>query len=149
MTQGQVARSLADRLGVRTDAVALLVAVPEAVEATGCYEPIADVTRVAAPTAREFVAALSLGPFDFLHVFEPDAALLEEVLPQLLRALAPDGVIWVSWPKRGAGVASDVTDDVVRAAALPLGLVDVKACSVDETWWALKLVLRPENRVRR
>jgi hypothetical protein len=55
-------------------------------------------------------------------------------------------MIWVSWPKKAAKVATDVTEDVVRAAALPLGLVDVKAVAVDEVWSGLKLVIRVENR---
>jgi hypothetical protein len=55
-------------------------------------------------------------------------------------------MIWISWPKRTSGVATDITEDVVRELALPLGLVDVKVCAVDETWSALKLVIRVENR---
>ena len=61
-------------------------------------------------------------------------------------ALAPDGVIWVSWPKKASGVTADVTEDAIRAAALPLGLVDVKVCAVDAVWSGLKLVIRRENR---
>jgi hypothetical protein len=55
-------------------------------------------------------------------------------------------MIWVSWPKRASGVPTDVTEDTVRAVALPLGLVDVKVCAVDDTWSGLKLVIRKENR---
>jgi hypothetical protein len=55
-------------------------------------------------------------------------------------------VIWVSWPKKAAKIATDVTEDVVREKALPLGLVDVKVCAVDETWSGLKLVIRRELR---
>jgi hypothetical protein len=54
-----------------------------------------------------------------------------------------DAAIWVSWPKK---VPTDVTEDVVREVALPLGLVDVKVCAVDSTWSGLKLVIRKENR---
>jgi hypothetical protein len=57
-----------------------------------------------------------------------------------------DAVIWVSWPKQAAGVDSDLSEDRVRALALPLGLVDVKVCAVDETWSGLKLVLRKSER---
>jgi hypothetical protein len=55
-------------------------------------------------------------------------------------------MLWVSWPKKASGVASDVTEDVVREIALPMGLVDVKVCAVDEVWSGLKLVYRLENR---
>jgi hypothetical protein len=55
-------------------------------------------------------------------------------------------VVWVSWPKKSAGVATDVTEDVVREVALPLGFVDIKVCAVDETWSGLKLVIRKELR---
>ena len=58
----------------------------------------------------------------------------------------PDAVIWVSWPKKASGVDSDISEDRVRALALPLGLVDVKVCAVDETWSGLKLVLRKSGR---
>ena len=56
-------------------------------------------------------------------------------------------MIWVSWPKKASGVQTDVSEDTVRAAAIPLGLVDVKVCAVDDVWSALKLVIRKENRV--
>jgi hypothetical protein len=60
--------------------------------------------------------------------------------------LDPAGMIWVSWPKKSAKLDTDITEDVIRAVALPMGLVDVKVCAVDETWSGLKLVIRNENR---
>ena len=57
-----------------------------------------------------------------------------------------DGAIWVSWPKKAAKVPTDITEDVIRAVALPLHLVDVKVCAVDDTWSGLKLVIRREHR---
>lgn len=83
---------------------------------------------------------------DFVHFFAQRAAELRRRLPKLLRAIRPDGMIWVSWPKKASKVETDVTEDVVRAVALPLGLVDVKVCAVDEVWSALKLVIRKELR---
>ena len=62
------------------------------------------------------------------------------------KSMAQDGMIWVSWPKKAAKLATDVTEDVVRDLALPLGLVDVKVCAVDETWSGLKLVIRAGER---
>ncbi len=67
-------------------------------------------------------------------------------MPLLLRALEPDGALWVSWPKQASGVATDITEDVVRAIALPTGLVDVKVAAVDDVWSGLKLVRRLKNR---
>ncbi len=68
-------------------------------------------------------------------------------MPELLRALAPDGALWVSWPKKASGVPTDMTEDVVRAVALPTGLVDVKVAAVDDVWSGLKLVRRLKNRL--
>jgi hypothetical protein len=86
---------------------------------------------------------------DLIHVFVSARARLAAALPSLMKAIVPDGTIWVSWPKKASGVATDVTEDVVREIALPLGLVDVKVCAVDETWSGLKLVIRKELRDRR
>ncbi|WP_230390727.1 hypothetical protein [Reinekea sp. G2M2-21] len=55
-------------------------------------------------------------------------------------------MIWVSWPKKASKVPTDVTEDVIRKAILPLGLVDVKVCAVSDVWSALKVVIRKENR---
>lgn len=83
---------------------------------------------------------------EMAHVFVTRRAALAEHLARLRPLLAPAGVIWVSWPKKTAGVATDVTEDVVRAECLPLGLVDVKVCAVDGTWSGLKLVVRKSER---
>ena len=64
--------------------------------------------------------------------------------------LGPAGMLWVSWPKKAAKVATDITEDTIREICLPLGLVDVKVCAVDATWSGLKLVVRRQkNDVRR
>jgi hypothetical protein len=83
---------------------------------------------------------------DFVHMFAERRAELARALPKLIGRIKSDGMIWISWPKRTSGVATDISEDVVRELALPLGLVDVKVCAVDETWSALKLVIRLENR---
>jgi hypothetical protein len=67
-------------------------------------------------------------------------------LPGLREKVTDTGTVWVSWPKRSSGVSTDVTEDVVRAVALPLGFVDVKVCAIDETWSGLKLMIRRTNR---
>ena len=82
---------------------------------------------------------------DLVHVFVTGREELEQ-LPHLGRAVHPDGTIWVSWPKKSSKVPTDVTEDIVRDAALAAGLVDVKVCAVDETWSGLKLVYRLKDR---
>lgn len=81
-------------------------------------------------------------PVGFAHLFVTAKAELVARLPELLAALAPNGTVWVSWPKKASRVPTDVTEDTVREVALPMGLVDVKVCAVDATWSALKLVIR-------
>ena len=81
-------------------------------------------------------------PVDAGHIFVVKRVDLEAKLAQLLPLLERSGFVWVSWPKKASGVASDITEDVIRDVALPMGLVDVKVCAVDETWSGLKLVIR-------
>ena len=83
---------------------------------------------------------------NFVHVFVKKRGELAKRLPILRQKMADTGTVWVSWPKKSAGVPTDVTEDVVRAVALPLGFVDVKVCAIDETWSGLKLMVRRENR---
>lgn len=83
---------------------------------------------------------------DLVHAFVPTRSALVEVLSATRKAMRPDAVLWVSWPKKASGVATDVTEDVIREVALPMGLVDVKVCAVDATWSGLKLVVRKELR---
>jgi hypothetical protein len=82
----------------------------------------------------------------FVHVFVKKRSELANRLSVLRERLADTGTVWVSWPKRSSGVPTDVTEDVVRAVALPLEFVDVKVCAIDETWSGLKLMVRRENR---
>ena len=85
-------------------------------------------------------------PVDASHIFVKLCEVLESELVRLLPLLARDGFIWVSWPKKASKVPTDISEDSIRDVALPLGLVDVKVCAVDETWSGLKLVIRKENR---
>jgi hypothetical protein len=80
------------------------------------------------------------------HIFHTSEAKLRAELKTLRSLLAADGMVWVSWPKRTAKVETDITEDVIRAVALPMGLVDVKVCAVDAIWSGLKLVIRKELR---
>jgi hypothetical protein len=83
---------------------------------------------------------------DLIHLFATRRARLERALGVCLAAMRADAVLWVSWPKKSAGLPSELTEDTVRELALPLGLVDVKVCAVDETWSGLKLVVRKAAR---
>jgi len=82
----------------------------------------------------------------FVHLFTAKRADLEQYLLRLRSKLSDSGVVWISWPKKAAKIKTDVTEDVIRAVALPLGLVDTKVCAVDGTWSGLKLMVRRENR---
>lgn len=83
---------------------------------------------------------------DVIHVFSTKKTQLARALASYRKALQPSAAVWVSWPKKSAKVATDITEDVIREVALPLGFVDIKVCAVDETWSGLKLVIRKELR---
>ena len=92
------------------------------------------------------VLARPAAPLDLVVLFVLSRAELERRLAGLHAKLAPDGMLWIAWPKRASKVPTDMTEDVVRDVALPRGLVDVKVCAIDETWSGLKLVIRKELR---
>jgi hypothetical protein len=79
---------------------------------------------------------------NFVHLFVLKEQRLHALLASLREKLPSDAVLWVSWPKKGSGVASEVDENAVRRIALPLGWVDVKVCAVDAVWSGLKLVVR-------
>jgi hypothetical protein len=83
---------------------------------------------------------------DVAHVFTSKRRELEKTLRSLRNTLKPDAAIWVSWPKKASKVQTDITEDVIRDVALPMGFVDIKVCAVDDTWSGLKLVVRKELR---
>ena len=79
---------------------------------------------------------------EFVHLFATSTSKLKSKLESYRKKIAPRGVIWVSWPKKSSGVKSDITEDRIRDLALPMGLVDVKVCAVDQVWSGLKLMIR-------
>ena len=83
---------------------------------------------------------------DLIHLFVSRRAEIEKELPRQRRIMPDSGVLWVSWPKKASGLSTDMTEDVVREVALPLGLVDIKVCAVDDVWSGLKLMVRRELR---
>jgi hypothetical protein len=83
---------------------------------------------------------------DLVQIFTSSRAELARALQGLRKGLKPDAAVWVSWPKKASKLPTDITEDTIRAVALPLGFVDIKVCAVDETWSGLKLVVRKELR---
>ena len=88
------------------------------------------------------------GPFGVIVSFHTERRDLERRLPSLMKALAVDGGLWIAWPKKASGLATDITEDTVRDVALPTGLVDNKVCAIDDTWSGLRFALRRELRSR-
>ena len=80
------------------------------------------------------------------HVFTAERAVMEDTLAQLRNAIASDGFVWISWPKKASKMPCDFTEDTIREVAYPMGWVDVKVCAVDATWSGLKLMIRKELR---
>jgi hypothetical protein len=135
MTSGYSGRSLVDKLGIKPNSRIAIIAAPRGYRSTLGQLPNG-VTVTASPRA----------VLPFIHFFTAKRALLERRFPSLRRALAQDGALWVSWPKQASGVATDLTEDVVREVALAGGLVDVKVCAIDAVWSGLKLVRRLKDR---
>jgi len=130
MPAGYSGAPLAKKLGVKPGAPLWAAGMPASVRATLDREAA---PRYLARPTKSLAAA---------HVFHTSAAKLAADLERLRGKLAPDGMIWVSWPKQAAKADTDITEDAIRHIALPMGLVDVKVCAVDETWSGLKLVIR-------
>jgi hypothetical protein len=126
---------LAKKLGIQEGARVAFVQAPDDFDAT--VAPLPDGVEV----AREARPGL-----DILVFFTRARGEMQESIEELRAAIAPAGGLWVGWPKRSSGVETDMTEDVVREVALPLGLVDNKVCAIDETWSGLRLVIRVENR---
>ena len=126
---------LAKKIGAKPGARALVVGAPPG--APGLFADGVQVLRRAADG------------LDAVVLFVTERRVLERKLPELRKRLAPTGMLWVAWPKRASGVATDVTEDVIRDYAVgETDLVDVKVIAVDETWSGLKLVIRREARGR-
>ncbi|QZH74722.1 MAG: DUF3052 family protein [Erythrobacter sp.] len=135
MTEGYSEKPLAKRLSLRDGQRVWFNAMPESVqEEIGDYA--LDLTFVSDPA----------DGVDSAHIFVTERALLAELLAMLRQAIAVDGQIWVSWPKQASGVPTDIAEDTIREVCLSLGLIDTKACAVDEVWSGLKLVIRKELR---
>jgi hypothetical protein len=85
-------------------------------------------------------------PYEVVLLFVTERRVLAKRVPELAAKMDRAGGLWVCWPKRASGVATDITENVIRDVVLPLGLVDNKVCAVDETWSGLRIVYRLKDR---
>jgi hypothetical protein len=132
---GYSTTSLAAKLGIKEGCEIVLVGEPEGLRKL--LEPL--------PRFVEFAKKPSTTT-SIVHIFTTKRAELAKALATYRKQLSPEATVWVSWPKKSAKVASEVSEGIVREIALPLGFVDVKVCAVTEVWSALKLVVRKELR---
>ena len=138
---GYSGRPLAEKLGFKPGMAVAFIALPEELAGLAKSADFAKCVR-----QESWAKPLPDAAFDAIHAFTRSRAEIEANLARLEKALNRDGMIWVSWPKKAAKVPTDVTEDVVRAAALRLDLVDVKVAAVDAVWSGLKLVIRKDRR---
>jgi hypothetical protein len=134
-TPGYSGKPLAAKLGITDGMTVVALRAPEG---------YADWLAPLPPGAR--ITTRLAGGTRFVHAFATERAVLATMLRQARERLPADAVLWISWPKKSAKVATDVTEDAIRELALPLGWVDVKVCAVSEVWSGLKLVVRKSMR---
>lgn len=126
---------LAKKLGLKSPLV--LVAVGAPAEYPAWLGQLPDGVRIISKPNKSIQAA---------HIFVTKRAVLKKNLVAFRKQLEQDGFVWVSWPKKASKVETDVTEDTIREAALPLGFVDIKVCAVSDVWSGLKLVIRKSER---
>jgi len=126
---------LAKKLGIKESSTLLPLHAPDGYRAL--LEPLPDSVRFAKKTGADV---------DVAHLFVTRRSDLARELRKLRDAIPSDAATWVSWPKKSSKVPTDITEDVIREVALPMGFVDVKVCAVDEVWSGLKLVVRVAHR---
>jgi hypothetical protein len=135
MGAGYSSRSLVDKLGIKPGFRIRLVNPPQG------YETLLG----ALPDSVEIVDQLA-NDLDFIHFFTTSRRELEAEFPALARQIKPNGMLWISWPKRAAKVETDLDETIVREIGLAGGLVDVKVAAIDQTWSGLKFVYRLKDR---
>jgi len=126
---------LPKKLGIKDGLRAYCVAMPADVRA-----------ELKAPLAGCEISRDGKGPIDFAILFTKSRAELGREFKRIAKELAPAGMLWVSWPKKSSGVATDLDENVVRENGLGAGLVDVKVCAVTDVWSGLKFVRRVKDR---
>lgn len=141
MSTGYSGTPLAKKLGMKAGMAVLSVNAPDNYEQL--VEPVPDGVRI---DEEDRQAAGRRSDIDIVHLFTNSRDELFGELARLRTVIKQDGAIWVSWYKKAAKLPTEITEDTVREAAFPLGLVDVKVCAVDEKWSGLKVVIRKVNR---
>ncbi|MFT3838881.1 MAG: DUF3052 domain-containing protein [Myxococcaceae bacterium] len=136
MAAGYSGTPLPKKLGIKEGHQVALLSAPHGFEKTLGAVPFG-------ATVRE---GLKGKPLDVVVLFVTARKQLEKQLASVRKQMAPACGFWVAWPKKASGVATDMTEHVVREVALPTGLVDNKVCAIDETWSGLRLVIRVELR---
>jgi hypothetical protein len=126
---------LAKKLGIKEAARVAFIGAPAGFQ--GLLEPLPSGVQV---------KARARGPLDVLVFFTKRAGELERRFERLAGALDPAGGLWVAWPKRSSGVATDLDENVAREIGVAAGLVDNKVCAIDETWSGLRFVFRLRDR---
>jgi len=128
---------LAKKLGIRAGDTVALVAAPGGFEQE--LEGLPDGVRLRRRAG---------GTPDVVVLFTTQVRDLERRFKGLADSVWPDGSLWVAWPKRSSGVATDLDENRLRDIGLPHGLVDNKVCAVDDVWSGLRFVWRKENRLQ-
>ncbi|MEZ4709454.1 MAG: DUF3052 family protein [Caldilineaceae bacterium] len=141
MPAGYSSRATFQKLGIKPESSVAIVDAPAEFATPAGYAALVEM----APAELQLTPVLA-GDLDFVHLFVTERHALAHHLPTLMTQIKQNGMIWVSWPKKAAKVPTDVTEDVIRDVALPLGLVDVKVAAVNAVWSGLKLVIRKELR---
>jgi hypothetical protein len=145
MTAGYSGKPLSRKLGITQGMIVVTVGGPD--NYSDLIKPVPDDVLIIDANARgSGRSKSSSGPADLVHLFTNSRDDLFRLLAEYKNLIKQDGTIWVSWYKKAAKLPTEITEDTVREAALPLGLVDVKVCAVDDKWSGLKLVIRKENR---
>ena len=134
-TPGYSGTPLSKKLGIKADMLVALVRAPDDLK-----DKLAPL-----PEGVRFRAGLR-GRADVALLFVRRRAELVRRVPPAGRAIFPHGALWIAWPKRASKVPTNITEDTIREVVLPLGLVDVKVCAIDEVWSGLKIMWRKENR---
>lgn len=141
MPAGYSSRATFQKLGIKPESSVAIVDAPAEFATPAGYAALVEI----APAELQ-LTPVQKGELDFVHLFVIERRALADHLPTLMTQIKQNGMIWVSWPKKAAKVPTDVTEDVIRDVALPLGLVDVKVAAVNAVWSGLKLVIRKELR---